>query len=571
MTARWFLIMILFTLALTDSGAQETRTDNLLREEVIRYGQAMVKVSVAARNNIIELSENISVSNVRNNIVEAFLSPLTIDWFISQRYNYDILERTDSKSVITAENVDKAMEWESYPSYTQYDSIMRIFALQYPSLCILDTVGTSNYGKLVMAVKISDNAVEDEDEPEVFYTSTMHGNETAGFVLMLRLADYLLENYDSDARIRNMVDNLEIWINPLSNPDGTYLTGNTITETDPVRYNAYGYDLNRNFPDPGVTNVVRQKETIDMMKFMTERRFVLSANFHSGSEVVNYPWDRWPQLHADNDWFYDISRKYVDTVHLYSPAGYMNDPQIGVNGVTNGYDWYSIRGGRQDYVIYELQGREVTIELVNSYVTPSDQLDPLWQYNWRSLLGYLENAMYGIHGTVKDAITGVPVAARIFISGHDKDNSHIYSDILTGSFTRLLAPGIWDIMLTASGYYETEVTSIVVGGGQATEIIVEMTPVVSPVDTIPTPSLIIYPNPSDEYIKVILPQRQKGNINIKLYSPWGFKLRDYPEDSSAGYPLHLDISGLSPGIYTLIITNTDTGFSDTDRFVILRK
>ncbi len=569
MTTRWLLIMILFSLALPDSGAQEKSKDSLLGEEIIRFGQARVKVSCTGTAEINDLSEYVSVSSVSDNNAEIVLSPLTVDWFISRKYDYVIIERPDSKSIITAQDVIHAMEWYSYPTFTQYDSIMRSYAQLYPSLCLLDTIGTSIYGKLVLVVKISDNVNEDEDEPEVFYTSTMHGDETAGFVLMLRLADYLLKNYNTGSRIKELVDNLEIWINPLSNPDGTYRTGDIII--DPVRSNANGYDLNRNFPDPGISGVVRQKETIDMMKFMRERRFIISANFHSGAEVVNYPWDRWSRLHADNDWFYDISRKYADTVHLYSPAGYMNDPQIGVNGVTNGYDWYSIRGGRQDYVTYELQGREVTIELVNSYVTPSDQLDPLWQYNWRSLLGYLENAMYGIHGIVKDAITGAPVPARIFISGHDDDSSHIYSDTLTGSFTRLLAPGIWNLMFTASGYYETEVTSIVVVEGQATEIIVEMTPVVSPVDTIPTPSLIIYPNPSDEYIKVILPQRQKGNINIKLYSPWGFKLRDYPEDSSAGYPLHLDISGLSPGIYTLIITNSDTGFSDTDRFVILRK
>ena len=53
---------------------------------------------------------------------------------------------------------------------------------------------------------------------------------------MLRLADYLLKNYQTKHRVRNLVDNLEIWINPLANPDGTYRTGNIITS--PTRYNA---------------------------------------------------------------------------------------------------------------------------------------------------------------------------------------------------------------------------------------------------------------------------------------------------------------------------------------------
>ncbi len=288
------------------------------------------------------------------------------------------------------------MEWESYPSYTQYDSIMQNFPTLYPSLCDIDTIGRSINGKLILVLKISDNVSADEDEPETFYTSSIHGDETAGFILMLRLADYLLKNYNSSSRIRNLVDNLEIWINPLANPDGTYRTGNTITS--PVRFNATGYDLNRNFPDPETPNTLKQKETLSMVEFLRERRFTLSANFHSGAEVVNYPWDsRW-WLHADDEWFYDISRKYADTVHLYSPAGYMNFMD---NGVTNGFDWYSIFGGRQDFVTWELQGREVTIELHDEYVTPETQLNSIWQYNYRSLLGYLENALYGIQRIYK--------------------------------------------------------------------------------------------------------------------------------------------------------------------------
>ncbi len=566
MKVKWSLVIILFLLSTRFCIAQETTTDSLLRVEVSTFGQARVKTSFSGKEKTDDLSKNVSISSVIDNCAEIVISPLTLDWFISRKYDYVILERPDSKSVVTARNVSHAKDWDSYPTYTQYDSIMRNFAQLYPSLCMLDTIGTSIYGKLVLAVKISDNVSIDENEPEVFYTSTMHGDETAGFVLMLHLIDYILENYNTSDRINELVDNLEIWINPLSNPDGTYLTGDVIT--NPTRSNANGYDLNRNFPDPDITHVTRQKETIDMMKFLCEHRFVISANFHSGAEVVNYPWDRWSRLHPDNDWFYDISRQYADTVHLYSPAVYMNDFD---DGVTNGYDWYSIRGGRQDYVTYELQGREVTIELVNSYVTPVDQLDPLWQYNRSSLLGYLENAMYGIHGVVKDEITGEPVAAKIFITGHDHDSSHVYSDTLSGCFIRLLAPGTWDLMFTASGYYETEVKDIVVPEGETTAIEVEMTPVVSPVDTVPTPSLIIYPNPAEEHIRVILPQRQKGMINVRLYNPYGYKLADYDEDTSGGHPLIIDIAGYAAGVYTLIITNTATEFSDIGRFIIIRQ
>jgi hypothetical protein len=563
-TGKRILILFFVSFLAPDLCAQETIKDTFLRNEVIRCGQARVAVEYSGATAMNELSKYVSVSAVRGKIVEIVLSPLTIDWFISQHLDYNLIARPDSKSFTTAADMKQAMEWESYPSYTQYDSIMRSFADSYPEICLLDTIGTSIYGKLVLALKISDNVATDETEPETFYTSTMHGDETGGFILMLRLADYLLKNYGTNDRVNNLVDNLEIWINPLANPDGTYRTGNTIIS--PTRYNANGYDLNRNFPDPNSTTV-RQKETLDMMKFMKKHHFVISANFHSGSEVVNYPWDRWSRLHADNDWFYYISRKYADTVHLYCADGYMD---MRNNGVTNGYAWYYINGGRQDYVTYSLQGREVTIELHEEFLTPVSQLDMLWQYNWRSLLGYLENALYGIHGIVKDKVTGDPVPAKIFIAGHDKDSSFIFSDTSRGTFARLLAPGTWDLTFTSWGYLETTVDDVIVNEGQKTEITVEMIPILNPVDTVATPVPLLYPNPASESLRIVLPGRQIGDVSVRIYNSLGCKVIDYKEHTSQGFPLIIDVSHLAAGVYTLVITNTASNYSDWSRFVVVR-
>jgi murein tripeptide amidase MpaA len=564
MDRRHILILFLLPLFTLNLSAQGISDDISLREEISRYGQARITIAFPGPRKMKDLAQFVSVSSVSGKSVEIVLTPLTIDWFISEQFDFTIIERPDSKSVITAADLKQAMEWESYPSYTQYDSIMRSFANTYPALCLLDTIGTSIYGKLILVLKISDNVTEDEDEPETFYSSSIHGDETGGFILMLRLADYLLKNYSTNSRARNLVDNLELWINPLANPDGTYRTSNTISS--PVRANANGYDLNRNFPDPS-TSPTRQKETLDMIKFMREHNFVISANFHSGEEVVNYPWDRWSRLHADNDWFYNVSRKYADTVHLHAASGYMDFLE---NGVTNGYDWYAIYGGRQDFTTYELHGREVTIELHNSYVTPSGQLNLLWQYNWRSLLGYLENALYGIHGKVKNAVTGDPVTAKVFINGHDKDSSHVYSEKLDGSFVRLLAPGSWDLVFTAFGYLETTVNDVVVVDGQETEIIVEMEPILNPVDTIATPVLILYPNPSDEYLRVVLPSRQIGIINVRIITSLGYKVAEYTEQTIEGRPLIINVKGLADGAYILVITNSVTKFSDKSRFVVIR-
>ena len=539
--------------------------DDLLKELVERTGQAIVTVHIIEKNSLNELSRNVSISSVKDDLVEIVLSPLTIGWFIDQKFDYSLIPDSGLKGIITSADLAEAMEWETYPSYTQYLSIMEAFASGYPAICDVDTIGTTNYGKLVLALKLSDNVKTDEDEPEVLYTSTIHGNETGGFILMLRLADYLLKNYGTDSRITRLLSELEIWINPLANPDGTYLTGNEITA--PVRANANGYDLNRNFPDPQVPNNILQKETRDMIKFMRKHHFVISANFHAGEEVVNYPWDRWSRRHADDDWFYDISRKYVDTVHQFSAPGYMTFLK---DGVTNGWEWYPITGGRQDYVTWELQGREVTIELDNNFVTPAGDLNSLWDYNRQSLLGYLENALYGIRGTVTDIKTGLPVPAKILIPGHDRDSSIVFSDTLTGSFTRLIAPGSWNLLVKANRYTDAFVKNVIVSDYNRTEVIVEMTPYINPVDTIDTPEIIIYPNPSNEYIRAVLPEKLFGRINVKIYSTLGIKLRDYSGMAIEDIPLEIDVTDLPDGSYLLVISSSESAAVCRKRFVVVK-
>jgi len=569
MNNRLIIIVILLQVLSVKSIAQEPVKDDLLKIMVGRFGQATVSMPFPGAGEMDVISRNASVISLRDNKLKIVLSPLTVGWFISRKYDYRIIETDDNKGIITAGTTKEAMEWDSYPTYVQYDSIMQSFVALYPQICHLDTIGATNYGKIVLALKISDNPLTDEDEPEAFYSSSIHGNETGGFILMLRLADYLLKHYNTESRTRNLVDNLEIWINPLANPDGAYKTGNTISS--PTRFNANGYDLNRNFPDPVSDNPNKQMETLDMMTFMKSHNFVLSANFHAGKEVVNYPWDRWERRHPDDDWFYYISRKYADTAHIHSAAGYMTFLD---NGVTNGWDWYSVYGGRQDYVTWELHGREVTIELDDNYITPVSQLGSLWESNYRSLIGFLGNALYGIRGTVTDNITGEAVPAKVFVEGHDADNSHVLCDTLTGGFTRLIATGAWHLRFTADGYL-TRVVDVIVADEQMTWADVKMDPIVNPIDTVTTAGLFIYPNPANEFIKVVLPERQIGIVEVMIFNSVGINIRLNSVNSivhtTEDIPLYINVQDLPGGVYTIIIRNRATKVTDKASFVIVHR
>lgn len=564
-------ILILFSLLGSgETYPQTVRKDDRLRDIIKEYGQADISVPYTSRNMADNLSRNLSIYSIRDKQLFITLSPGDIEWFLDQKIDYQIIENDSFKGLITATDADQAMEWDTYPTYTQYDSIMRKFTTLYPALCKLDTIGFSVNNKLVLALKISDNAHTRENEPEVFYTSSMHGDETGGFVLMLRFIDYLLKNYNTDPQVKELVDNLEIWVNPLANPDGTYRSGNVISS--PVRNNANGYNLNRSFPDPMDPSIVVPKENIDMIKFMRKHRFVISANFHSGAEVVNYPWDFWGSkyhsaYHADDSWFLSVSRAYADTVHQYSGTGYMTDLS---NGVTRGYDWYSINGGRQDFVTWELQGREVTIELDAIKTTPAAQLGLLWLYNRSSLLGYLENALYGIHGIVRDSATYAPLQAKVFISGHDKDSSQVYSDTTYGSFVRMLSPGIYNITFTVTGYKEKTIKNVEVAAFQRTDLLVELETDLSNIEIPMSGSAKLYPVPASSNVYAVLPENLAGEVNVQIISYSGKLVCEYITFSQKGVAINVDLSQLSGGNYIILFTNILTGGKSKGKLIVVK-
>ena len=203
------------------------------------------------------------------------------------------------------QNVSKS-NWDYYPTYNQYVDMMYAFADSFPNICKVHSLGTLNSGREILIVNISDNVGQKENEPSFLYTSSMHGDELTGYVLMLRFIDDILNNYNVNSRITNLVNEIDIWINPLANPDGAYAGGNS-NVWGATRSNANFIDLNRNFPDPQdgphPDGNPWQEETLIFMGLSDTINFNLSSNLHTGSVVANYPWDTWSQLTADDSWW----------------------------------------------------------------------------------------------------------------------------------------------------------------------------------------------------------------------------------------------------------------------------
>jgi hypothetical protein len=168
---------------------------------------------------------------------------------------------------------------------------------------------------------------------------------------------------------------------------------------------------------------------------------------------------------------------------------------------------------------------------------------------------------------VRDEGTMAPVPARVFIYGHDKDSSHIYSDTLTGRFTRLLSPGSWNITFSAKGYIDTTVKNIQVLARQRTDLTVNMKPVTTGNDTTNPEVPVLFPNPAGPVLNCLLPDKMGGNVNITIYNLSGRKIADY---NTIYYPrekLVIDIEGFPAGMFFVNFRSLSGGFTFTGKFV----
>lgn len=441
-----------------------------------------VVVEDAARLAI--LSSQVSVTDVVDGVATAVCSPAQIDRLLERGFVLSTVKRPKATGITMCPagwESQGTPAWDCYPTYPQYEAMMHRLAESYPSLCRLHDLGPTAHegaGHRLLALEISDLPDLDEAEPEVFLTSTMHGDETAGFVMMLRLAFELTDRYGSDDTVTTLVDETEIWINPLANPDGTYFGGDH-TVRSAIRFltTADGasswIDPNRNFPDPRLGPHPHGDpwwpETVAMMTLAQFRHFVLSANIHGGAELVNYPWDTWCDRHPDDAWFFDLSLAWATAAQEDGPAGYLDDcREPGCTGgsctpgVTNGADWYPIAGGRQDYMTFFRGGREVTVELSSTKLLPSEQLETIWTANRRAVLGFIGAARQGIHGAVVDAVGGRPLTAQIEVIGLDTTDarSAVGTDPAAGDFHRLLNPGRYDLRVSALGRKTLTITGV---------------------------------------------------------------------------------------------------------------
>ncbi len=491
-----FLLLISMTISghLFAQNSYETIANEYLKTK----GEVILSFSINEESELSTITKNLSIVNYDENskIVKVMADKKQFSRFLEKNIPFTVVKEDNiiGYRTMTSDIANRgtfSYPLTAYPTYADYVTMMNDFATDYPTMCQVENIGTTTEGdKSILFVKLSDNVSADEQEPRVMFTSSMHGDEIAGFPMMLNLIDYLLDaysdtNHSRHLEIKNLLDNNEVWINPMANPDGTYRnSSNNTSVANATRGNANNVDLNRNYPDPDdgphPDGNAYQIETQRFMTLSDSKHFVLSANFHGGIELMSYPWDTYAGASPDEDYYIYLSEEYRDHAQADSPAGYFDDRS---NGITNGFAWYEVQGGRQDYMIVEKKGREITVELSAAKTPAASQLVNFWNYNRDALIAYLNQVNYGIRGVVTDAVTSQPLDAKITVIGRESYENWTPTELPEGDYYRPIKAGTYDILYEAPCYQSVTLTGVVITDHTAVVRDVQLTPIGN---TIPT-------------------------------------------------------------------------------------
>ncbi|MGB2769596.1 MAG: M14 family zinc carboxypeptidase, partial [Candidatus Zixiibacteriota bacterium] len=257
--------------------------------------------------------------------VDVVINSQQLDDLVAKGYNVEIIYGSSQERNITLFGAD----WDrQFHSYSDQVAEMLQAASDHSGIMILDTLGYSIQGRMILGAKLSGNPTLEENEPEFRIIGCHHGNEYMSVEMALLMLEYLTDNYGSIPQVTHLVDDLEIWIIPMMNPDG---------RTAGTRSNAAGVDLNRDYGYMwrGLTpDYFSQPETKVIREHGMKNNFSISLSFHTSGDIVNHVWNYKNFPVADSAFVVDISEEYG------SYNGYW---------VVEGYQWYVTNGDCNDW------------------------------------------------------------------------------------------------------------------------------------------------------------------------------------------------------------------------------
>ena len=255
-----------------------------------------------------------------------------------------------------------------YADYKQYSDVVTYLngmVAARPDLASRVTVGSSLLGVDMPCIRISSAAPG--TKPAILVIGCQHAREWITVMATTYVADTLVNQYSTDPAIKQIVDNYEVFILPIANPDGYQYTWSTNRLwRKNLRSSAgsiFGVDLNRNWGTgwggPGSSSstsddtyrgpsAFSEPETTALKNFaIAHPNLALFFDIHSFSELVMSPNGYTPNLTSDARAYDQLVSTVQSAIYANSGVTYYAGPTYmtiyPASGVSN--DWtYASRG-----------------------------------------------------------------------------------------------------------------------------------------------------------------------------------------------------------------------------------
>lgn len=236
-----FMFIILTVLSITPAYAQDSP-----------YILAKVNVSDIAKIQNLGLDV---VKVQKGEWAQIVTNPTQLAQIKSRAVKIDVIIE-DMEKYYESRMSGKGANFGAFYTCSEAKYILDSLHTSYPGITTaLISIGKSWDGNDIWAMKISDNPAVQEDEPEVYFDGLHHAREGVGVNILVEFVRYLCQNYGTDSTITDLINNLQVWVVPIVNPDG-YLYNETQHANGGGMWRknrrnsgggAYGVDLNRNY------------------------------------------------------------------------------------------------------------------------------------------------------------------------------------------------------------------------------------------------------------------------------------------------------------------------------------
>jgi len=212
--------------------------------------------------------------------------------------------------------IRRLTNWSHYHDYTEVVNVLLTLNLNHSDVVDVFSIGRSYCQRDIYCVRLT-NESDQRQKPEVLFVGYFHAREQITSELNLYFVAYAATNYGSNKTVTELLNRCVVYVVVALNVDGFQL----FARNDKARYNAGGVDLNRNFGYQWGGNGSSQayntncgykpfseSETQAVRSLVLAHNFTYSLCFHSGTELILFPWGYTREPAPDHARLFEIAK-----------------------------------------------------------------------------------------------------------------------------------------------------------------------------------------------------------------------------------------------------------------------